>query len=75
MEFSTGRLRLISPTDSIKDRLAAFYHWDDKQSLEQALLVARNQEVDLLQVRYWSEREKEMEKFETFFNALKEYKL
>lgn len=27
--FETGELRLLSPTDSVKDRLAAFYHWND----------------------------------------------
>ena len=70
MEFNTGRLRLISPTDCVKDRLSAFYHWDDRQSLEQALLVARTCDIDLLQIRHWSEREGELENFETFFSAL-----
>ena len=70
LTFPTGRLRLISPTDCVKDRLAAFYHWNDRQSLEQALLVARDQEVDLLEVRNWSEREGELGKFESFFSAL-----
>ena len=36
-----GKLRLLSPTDCVKDRLAAFFHWNDRQALEQALLVAR----------------------------------
>lgn len=72
LEFPTGRLRLISPTDCVKDRLAAYYHWDDRQSLEQALLVARDQEIDFLEVRKWSGREGELGKFETFFKALSE---
>lgn len=70
IDFPTGRLRLISPTDCVKDRLSAFYHWDDRQSLEQALLVARDREIDLLQVRTWSEREGELKKFERFFSIL-----
>lgn len=70
MEFSTGRLRLISPTDCVRDRLAAFYHWDDRQSLKQAILVARDQEIDLLEVQRWSEREGELSKFEMFFRTL-----
>jgi len=40
MEFETGILPLISPTDCLKDRLAAYYHWGDRQCLEQAVLVA-----------------------------------
>lgn len=71
-KYSTGTLRMISPTDSVKDRLAAFYHWDDRQSLEQALMVARAQEIDLLEIRRWSEREGEQGKFETFMNSLPE---
>ena len=70
LKFSTGRLRLISPTDCVKDRLAAFYHWDDRQSLEQALLVARVQKIDLPEVQRWSEREGQLSKFETFFREL-----
>ena len=70
INFPTGKLRLISPTDCVKDRLAAYYHWDDRQSLEQALLVARDQEIDLLNIQRWSEGEGELEKFETFFKAL-----
>jgi len=70
LELDTGILRLLSPTDCVKDRLAAYYHWDDRQSLHQALLVASNQEIDLLEVRYWSEREGEMDKFERFRQEL-----
>ena len=72
MQFPTGQLRLISPTDCVKDRLSAFYHWDDRQSLEQALLVAQSREIDLLQVQRWSEGEGELDKFEHFFKALSE---
>lgn len=42
-----GTLRLLTPTDCVKDRLAAYYHWSDRQALEQARLVARAQAVDL----------------------------
>ena len=47
-------LRLLSPTDCVKDRLAAFYHWNDRQSLDQAILVCRDAEVDLHEVKRWS---------------------
>jgi len=69
-KFSTGTLRMISPTDCVKDRLAAFYHWDDRQSLEQALMVTRAQKVDLLEINRWSEREEMAGKFEKFMNFL-----
>ncbi len=57
IRLSTGILRVISPTDSVKDRLAAFYHWGDQQALEQARLVAENNEVDIEEVRRWSDAE------------------
>ncbi len=44
IRLSTGILRVISPTDSVKDRLAAYYHWGDQQALE-------NNEVDIEEVR------------------------
>lgn len=28
------------------DRLAAYWHWNDRQSLDQALMVARHAELD-----------------------------
>ena len=70
IEYSTGQLRLISPTDCVKDRLAAYFHWNDRQSLEQAILVTRDQAVDLVEIRNWSEGEGELEKFESFFKGL-----
>lgn len=40
IQFPTGILRVISPTDCVKDRLAAYYHWGDRQGLAQAIMVA-----------------------------------
>jgi hypothetical protein len=54
---SAGTLRLLAPTDCIKDRLAAFYHWKDRQSLDQAVLVASTQKIDMNDIRRWSRSE------------------
>ena len=54
IELDTGILRLISATDCVKDRLAAYYHWNDAQCLEQAVLVAQAREIDLDEVERWS---------------------
>jgi hypothetical protein len=69
-----GTLTLLSPTDCVKDRLAAYYHWNDPQSLEQALMVARKQKIDLGEVRRWSKVEGHIEKFEDFIDRLKQRK-
>ena len=57
MKFSTGILRILSPTDCVKDRLAAYYHWKDLQSLEQAVLVAQARDIDLVEIKRWSRTE------------------
>jgi hypothetical protein len=63
-EYSTGRLSLLSPTDCVKDRLAAYYHWSDPQCLEQALLVTEAESVDLREIRRWSKAENKAAEFE-----------
>lgn len=69
-DTAAGRLRLLSPTDCIKDRLAAFFYWNDKMALEQALLVARSQSVDHADLRRWAKAEGKAEKFKEFERAL-----
>ncbi len=64
-------LKLLSPTQSIKDRLAAYYHWKDLQSLDQALMIAGSQKFSMESVRKWSLAEGEEEKFNNFKNQYK----
>jgi hypothetical protein len=70
MKFATGTLRIISPTESVKDRLAAWYHWKDRQGLEQAVLVAEAQDIDIEEVERWSRHEGKTETFEKIRNRL-----
>jgi len=52
-------LRLLSPTDCVKDRLASFIHWKSRDSYNQALLVGRNQrgKIDMREIARWCEGE------------------
>ena len=68
-DTAAGRLRLLSPTDCIKDRLAAFFYWNDKMAFEQALLVAASQSIDFADLRRWAKEEGKVEKFEEFESA------
>ena len=61
-----GRTLALSPTDACRDRLAAFYHWDDRQSLAVAAEIASRQRVKLGTIRTWSEREGHPDRFEEF---------
>lgn len=65
-------IKLFSPTQCVMDRLAWFYFSNDRQGLEQALLVCKRQEVNLDKVRRWSKAEGELEKFEVFLTHLGE---
>jgi len=62
-ELETGLLRIISPTDCVKDRLAGYYFWSDLQCLEQAALVANVKDIDLTEVEQWSKVENKYEEF------------
>lgn len=64
-ELETGTLKIISPTDCVKDRLLAYFHWGDRQSLEQAVLVARANPVDLAEIERWAEVEGKRDHFLT----------
>ena len=72
-ELVTGTLRVLSPTDCVKDRLCAFYFWNDRQGLEQAVLVAKSQKVDLREIKRWSKVENKEQEFEIFKKRLNEW--
>ncbi len=71
-EMHSGKmtLRLLSPTDCVKDRLAAFYHWNDRPSLDQAVLVSMKEDVDLSEIRRWSLNEGIQDKYDLFRKLL-----
>ena len=70
LTFPTGVLRIISPTDCVKDRLACYYHWDDLQCLEQAVLVAQANRIDLEEIERWSEGEGKLNEFRRIMDQL-----
>jgi len=59
IELDVGELRIITPTHSVMDRLAAAIHWNDQQSRTQAILVAVNNEVDWDAISKWYMKEGE----------------
>jgi len=63
IEFSTGILKIISPTDCVKDRLSAYYHWSDNQCLMQASLIVEDHDIDLEEIGRWSAAEGKHDEF------------
>jgi hypothetical protein len=70
IEYETGILRVISPTECVKDRLAAYYHWGDQQCLSQALLVAKSNKIDMDEIKRWSTVEGMEGKYDMFSDVL-----
>lgn len=66
---SVGILRLLTPTDCVKDRLAWFYHTGDTECQEQAFLVAREQEIDVPELERWSANEGKAQEFNKLRDA------
>jgi len=66
--YRVGRISVLalSPTDSCRDRLAGFYHWNDRQSLMAAVAIAKRRKVDMAAIAEWSKREGELPAFEVF---------
>lgn len=59
LETSVGRLRIITPTHSVMDRLIAAVVWSEPQSLEQAVLVAieQSKNIDWSALASWLKKE------------------
>jgi hypothetical protein len=72
IKVAQGTLKLLTPTDCVKDRLAAFYHWNDPQSLDQAIMVAKAHPIKIESVKKWSAKEGMSEKFKVFMDLLKD---
>ena len=68
IETQYGVLRIITPTDCVKDRLAGYYYFKDDRSLEQAILVClKNDTIDFENIQQWSINENELQKYDMFF--------
>lgn len=71
LEIKGHKLKLLSPTQSVMDRLAAYFHWNDLQCLDQAIWIAEKHPIQIEKVEEWAEREGEEKKFNIFFENLK----
>ncbi len=67
---SFGELRLLTPADCVMDRLAGYYHWNDPQSLDQAVAVACRHTVDFHRIEEWSKRERSTERYRHFLTRV-----
>ena len=66
-----GRMLVLSATDACRDRLAAFYHWNDRQALAVAVAIAVRHRVLVSRIRTWSAGEGVPGAFDEFLAELK----
>ena len=67
-------LKLLTPTDCVKDRLAAYIHWGDRQGLEQAALVVSEHPCLLKAIEEFCSREGRAKAYVEFVSRLTEMK-
>lgn len=70
LQFNGNKLKLLSPTQSVMDRLSAYFHWNDLQCLDQAIWIAQKHPVQINKIRAWVKREGQEERFKIFLNAI-----
>jgi hypothetical protein len=65
------KIKILSPTDCVKDRLAGYMYFKSRDNFDQALLVAKKHSVDLAKIKSWCAGEKHLDVFDEFIAALK----
>lgn len=71
LEVEGETIKIYSPTDCVKDRLASFIHFKAKECLDQAVMVAMKHPVNLESIRKWCIGEKGLKQWEAFVEMLK----
>jgi hypothetical protein len=77
LKTTLGKLpvKMLSPTDCVKDRLCGYFYWNDLQSLEQACMVARDNPVDTKELKRWALQERMPERYAVFEEKLPKKKI
>lgn len=66
MKVRDVTVKMYSPTQSVMDRLAAWFHWSDRRSLIHALWICEKHPINLDKLKRWAGKEGEPEKFKQF---------
>lgn len=69
-----GEFKLLTVEDCVKDRLASFFYWGDRQGLEQAVTVCLDHKISIKKIHHWAKMENQEKKFHQFEEELKKAK-
>jgi len=78
IETRAGEIPILLAKDVIKDRLAGYFHWQDKPSLVQALAVMIRHPLFPDELKFFCEKEgneDELDLIQQLLNSIKEQKL
>ncbi len=64
------KLKIYSPTDSVRDRLASYIHFKALDCLDQAVMIAQRHPINFEKVRKWCAQEGHPKAFEDFHKQL-----
>ena len=76
-EVDQTKIKILSPTDCVLDRLEQFFIGEygkphgERKLFEQALLVAKKQPINLKRIEAFCKKEKKLEVYQEFLDALK----
>lgn len=71
VECEGVKIKIISPTDCVKDRLASYIHFKARECLDQAVLVGKEHPVKLEAIKKWCKNEGATSAYEDFIKGLK----
>ncbi len=71
IECEGVKIKILSPTDCVKDRLASYIHFKARECLDQAILVGKKHPVKLEAIKKWCKNEGADSAFEDFSKRLK----
>lgn len=70
IKYKDTEIILLSPTQSVMDRLAWFYFNNDRQCLDQAIMICKHHDVNISYIKDWSIEEKNEFKFNQFLKLI-----
>jgi hypothetical protein len=70
LKVGSVNIVMLSPTQSVMDRLAWFFHCNDRQCLDQAVWIAEKHPISFEKVELWAQHEGQEEKFKVFLGRL-----
>ena len=71
VKFNGTSIKIYSPTDCIRDRLASYIHFKALECMDQAVLVAKTNPFDRDKIKKWCKSEGAPEAFTVFEEKLK----